>query len=794
MDVSMDEEDIEEIRENSQDHSQDLLLEIFTKEGMDVGAVSPLQQTQIFPQTPTSNNNAAKLLITQPGESTKLTKSTKSNTTRSTAESKATTTTESTKLLNTEGWNSSWRSSTSILPQLGTYNSAPVAPEDNQGRVQDSICKITQSMEITKAPNYKERRRRNKYSSGKVLKAGIIEECQDPKSKGFLSKFFTLQEETKRRPILDCRRINQCIQVEHFKMEGVPALRDLIEQGDYMVKLDLQDAHTVLPIHPSSRPFLAFANQGTVYQYKALDFGLNVAPRIFSKILRYAIEPLRREGIRLVYYLDDICLFSQDPQELERIALTEEKFANAIQHAGVSGIRVQHSIYEDKGVGIKKKEANAKIEASIITKNKILSLEMLIQKPSSTATQLGSVMPVISTSNRGIIVVDEVYDQEEWTANSEDSIEETRGDHHDGQFRYRLGNQLIGNTNVRVLDGRREINVNQRKRADGHIFCSEVACPKIQNSTINILTDNKTSIKYTTKAGGNQQCGSGQIVEDQETAVQEYNTEEVISKNSEEMGTFEDRHVCVEREHPTGKVLESKTGSEGDRNRCFPTEVAKNWTICVPIEENDTTSTEANKAEEDKKDSTSNTPVADSILVFNTNEDEENMQANGILEKPKNEVDRMAITRRIRSKEGVSEEVGGYLIKAERKNTSRVYANEYVQENFNEILQQQCAPAPEQPVASVATSYQRPVRDKAVPSTSLPLLPTENVQETEEPLETTQKLEYHTCTVALNSIIRQDLPQDDKYTFIQKLNQAMSNVSNFTSEFQIFNLFFDDEF
>ncbi|KAG2233248.1 hypothetical protein INT48_001697 [Thamnidium elegans] len=66
---------------------------------------------------------------------------------------------------------------------------------------------------------------------------------------------------------------------------------------------------------------------------------------------------------------------------------------------------------------------------------------------------------------------------------------------------------------------------------------------------------------------------------------------------------------------------------------------------------------------------------------------------------------------------------------------------EYVQENFDEILQQQCAPAPEQPVASVATYYQRPVRYKAVPTTSLPLLPTENVQETEEPLETTQKLE-----------------------------------------------------
>ncbi|KAI8047309.1 hypothetical protein BDF21DRAFT_405103 [Thamnidium elegans] len=79
---------------------------------------------------------------------------------------------------------------------------------------------------------------------------------------------------------------------------------------------------------------------------------------------------------------------------------------------------------------------------------------------------------------------------------------------------------------------------------------------------------------------------------------------------------------------------------------------------------------------------------------------------------------------------------------------------------FDEILQQLCTPAPQQHVSSTAVFCQRPAGDEAGPSTYLPLLPTENVQKTEEPLETTQKLEYHTCTVTLNSIIRQDLPQN----------------------------------
>lgn len=149
----------------------------------------------------------------------------------------------------------------------------------------------------------------------KFLSAGIIEEMPTQSSK-FLSKFFTIQEPNKRRPILDCQKINQFIQCEHFKMEGVPALRELIEKNDYMCKIDLKDAYTVVPIHPDSRKFLTFKNEGIIYQYRSLAFGLNVAPRVFSKLIKYAIAPLREQGIRLVYYLDDICLLSNSQEEL----------------------------------------------------------------------------------------------------------------------------------------------------------------------------------------------------------------------------------------------------------------------------------------------------------------------------------------------------------------------------------------------------------------------------------------------------------------------------------------------
>ncbi len=141
----------------------------------------------------------------------------------------------------------------------------------------------------------------------KFLTGGMIE-VSPTQNRNYLSNFFTLKEQTKHRPISDCQKLNSFIQVEHFKMEGVPALRELIEKDDYICKIDLKDAYVVIPIHPDSQDYLSFENQGTVYRYKSLAFGLSVAPRVFSKIMKYAIEPLRKEGHRIIYYLDDICL------------------------------------------------------------------------------------------------------------------------------------------------------------------------------------------------------------------------------------------------------------------------------------------------------------------------------------------------------------------------------------------------------------------------------------------------------------------------------------------------------
>lgn len=148
------------------------------------------------------------------------------------------------------------------------------------------------------------------------LKSKVIERSPT-QDKRFLSQFFTIKEPNKIRPILDCRKINQFIQCNHFKMEGVPALRDIVEKDDFLTKIDLKDAYIVVPIHPESWKFLSFSHKGTVYQYRSLTFGQSVAPHLFSKLMRHALEPLRAIGIRLVYYPDDICVVARTKEEME---------------------------------------------------------------------------------------------------------------------------------------------------------------------------------------------------------------------------------------------------------------------------------------------------------------------------------------------------------------------------------------------------------------------------------------------------------------------------------------------
>ena len=58
----------------------------------------------------------------------------------------------------------------------------------------------------------------------------------------------------------------------------------ICQRGDFLASLDLKDAYFQIPIHGSSRKLLRFMSEGTVYQFKALCFGLSTAPQVFTRV------------------------------------------------------------------------------------------------------------------------------------------------------------------------------------------------------------------------------------------------------------------------------------------------------------------------------------------------------------------------------------------------------------------------------------------------------------------------------------------------------------------------------
>ena len=85
-----------------------------------------------------------------------------------------------------------------------------------------------------------------------------------------------------------------------------------------MTKLDLKDSYLSVAVHPESQKFLCFIWENKAYQFQALRFGLNIAPRIFTQLLKPVAAFLRKRGVRLVIYLDDILLIGSSVEETHR--------------------------------------------------------------------------------------------------------------------------------------------------------------------------------------------------------------------------------------------------------------------------------------------------------------------------------------------------------------------------------------------------------------------------------------------------------------------------------------------
>ena len=75
-----------------------------------------------------------------------------------------------------------------------------------------------------------------------MLEKGAIQPTKPSKDQFVSTLFLPEKKDGGQRPIINLKKLNKNIPYIHFKMESITLLKDLLEQDDLMVKLDLKSS------------------------------------------------------------------------------------------------------------------------------------------------------------------------------------------------------------------------------------------------------------------------------------------------------------------------------------------------------------------------------------------------------------------------------------------------------------------------------------------------------------------------------------------------------------------------
>ena len=96
----------------------------------------------------------------------------------------------------------------------------------------------------------------------KMMEKGAIK-VAEPRKDQFLGHLFLRpKKDGTFRPVFNLKKLNAFVRYEHFKMEGMSMVADLLVKDDWMIKIDLKDAYYCVPIAETHRKFFRFRWKG----------------------------------------------------------------------------------------------------------------------------------------------------------------------------------------------------------------------------------------------------------------------------------------------------------------------------------------------------------------------------------------------------------------------------------------------------------------------------------------------------------------------------------------------------
>jgi hypothetical protein len=145
----------------------------------------------------------------------------------------------------------------------------------------------------------------------------IVPQKEAEETLGFYSKLFCVPKpgENKWRMIIDMRKLNKHILKKKFKMQGVKDVRSALQPKMFGAVIDISDAYYHVSINKKARRYTRFIVDGVVYEYMGLPMGLCCSPRIFTRISKFVCDWLRKRGVILIIYIDDILVLGRSYAE-----------------------------------------------------------------------------------------------------------------------------------------------------------------------------------------------------------------------------------------------------------------------------------------------------------------------------------------------------------------------------------------------------------------------------------------------------------------------------------------------
>ena len=121
-----------------------------------------------------------------------------------------------------------------------------------------------------------QQRKMMKTEVGEMLMKGAIKQVTNTRGQFLSNIFLVIKKYGGNRPVINLKNLNSFIPYQHFKMEGLHLLKEMLKEGDFMCKLDLKDAYFCSP----SRKLEEICN---LYEFLCLCFGLNEGAYITAK-------------------------------------------------------------------------------------------------------------------------------------------------------------------------------------------------------------------------------------------------------------------------------------------------------------------------------------------------------------------------------------------------------------------------------------------------------------------------------------------------------------------------------